>query len=507
MSHSYYLNNGNETTGPFPLADLQARLAAGTLPPGALLHNGQAWVPATDFLRSTAAAPVPTPTASAPVSAAPNPTVSPERALQEALLLEKEPPSVLTDARWESLLFLLSFPVLSPSLILMFIMAKRWGHIDIYLIIIDGLIFTGLAFLSGPWLGVMMLTSWISSVYLYWLRRDRQGHGIFLGYSYLVSFMLIFGGAFAIGGFVTMFPWNAYARWSAARENAIVTTVERVRDRALPRDRRILLQGATLDFENPILRQKIGGQWKFVSKDAPPELTYNQSGLRLLSSNFQVLHGRQVRLDSVPSSAFGGVRGRVEIQDGASKRWLDTKSLHFTLITGSEGRLWIASAAPLPSGNVSARGLARIIYNDPTIASTYAETRRGNLPLMGVAVFDGERPPAPPTPEAEEMWVSVKSEQRNFWVRFPAGTKPTGKEKAAGYYHGDAPDFSELRPAAAGRSSSRQGHVLYQQSTDAYLAEEGIVGQMKSSVAWKNGLWLGVGLLVLGGAVWRAREE
>ena len=270
--------------------------------------------------------------------------------------------------------------MLIPSLIIMFVMAKRWGHIDIYLIIIDGLIFTALGFVTGPWIGTTMLVAWISSVWLYWMRRDRQGQGIFLGYSYLVSLMLILGGAFAIGGFATMFPWNAYARWTAAREASISTTVERARDRALLRDRRLVLNGATLDFENTVHRQKFGGVWQFAAK-------------KKLAS------------------------------------------------------------------------------------------------------------------EAQEAWVPVKGDRGAFWVRFPEGVEPTGKESAAGYYVGNIEEFSGPGAATTGLSGSAHGRVLYQQATAAYVDEQLIFPQMRATVAWKNGLWFAAGLLILGGAVWRAREE
>lgn len=519
MSHSFYLHSDKETTGPFPLNDLETRRIAGELPPDAKIHDGQAWVPAAEFLaRGTNPATAPTPAATPPVETspaavstpAPSPTVDPDAMLRAALVLEKEPAPLLSGARWESLLFLLSFPVLIPSLIIMFVMAKRWGHIDIYLIIIDGLIFTMLGFLTGPWIGTMMLVSWISSVWLYWMRRDRQGHGIFLGYSYLISLLLVFGGAFAIGGFATMFPWNAYARWTAAREAPIVTTVERARERAIPRDRQIVLQGATLDFERAVTREKINGKWQFAAKQKPADVWFDQSGLGKLWSGYKAVVGREVELVNVRSTGFGGVRERVEIQEGETKRWLDTKSLHFTLVDGIAARVWVATSAPPGINSFSPRGIARAIFNDTSVAAAYAKDRRGNLPLMGIAIFDGETgppPPPPPVAEAREVWVPVKDARGAFWVRFPEGATPTGNEPAAGYYIGDAEESPGLGAVSAQLFSRDHARVLYQQKTAAYVDEQLIFDQMKATIAWKNGLWLAAGLLILGGAVWRAREE
>ena len=172
MSQHLYLNCSETTTGPFAVEELRARHTAGTLPPDALIHDGQAWLPAADFLnRLTAPAPmaIPAPAASPPQAS--GRASDPDAALQEALRLEPKPSPLVDAARWESWLFILSFPVLIPSLIFAFVGAKRWGHIDIYLILVDGLLLTGIGFLNSPLVGVAMLASWLSSVLLYSIRR------------------------------------------------------------------------------------------------------------------------------------------------------------------------------------------------------------------------------------------------------------------------------------------------------------------------------------------------
>ncbi len=511
MAKFVYLHSARKTTGPFSVDELESRRRAGELPPDAKIHDGQGWVPAADFLAREAvpSAIIPGPVAPGPVSGA-TPAADPETMLQTALVLEPEPASRLSAVPWESLLFILSFPILIPSLIVMYATAKRWGHIDIYLIILHGLVFTTVGFVAGPWIGAMMLVSWISSVWLYWMRRDRQREGIFLGYSNLVSLLLIVGGALAIGGFATTFPWSAHARWGAAREAPIATNSERVRDRAIPRDRQVILKGATLDLENAIHRRRFGGVWRFAARKKPADVWFDQSGLRTLWSTYQTVVGRDVELVGVTSSGFGSVRDRVEIQDGAAKLWLNTPSLHFSLVNGPEPRVWVVSSTPIGAKVFSTRGIARAIYNDPSVASAYSKLQRGNLPLMGIAIFEGETgppPPPPPTPEAEEIWVPVKGERGQFWVRFPPGVTPTGNEPAAGYYIGDAPEFPGLGEVGVQLFSRDQGRILYQQTTGAYLKEQGIFEQMKATVAWKNGLWLAAGVLILGAAAWRAREE
>ncbi|MSU49361.1 MAG: hypothetical protein EXS37_09795 [Opitutus sp.] len=116
MSKSVYLHSGQETTGPFPVNDLETRRVAGELPPDAKIHDGQAWVPAAEFLArgTTPASPAALPpvpgTAAEPGPAgvstpAVSPAVDPEAMLRAALVLEKEPAPLLSGVRWESLLF------------------------------------------------------------------------------------------------------------------------------------------------------------------------------------------------------------------------------------------------------------------------------------------------------------------------------------------------------------------------------------------------------------------
>jgi hypothetical protein len=153
-----------------------------------------------------------------------------------------------------------------------------------------------------------------------------------------------------------------------------------------------------------------------------------------------------------------------------------------------------------------------VIHNDPATATAYAKAGRGNLPMMGIAIFDGEAP-APPAPVAElpasdrEIWVPVKEPAGAFWVRFPAGVKPTGNETVAGFVVGAAQDFPGLTQVCNQLSRPDAGRVLYQQTKDGYLAEvkawEGIVGAFR----WKHAIWLAAGVALLGGAVWRARYE
>lgn len=500
--HRYFLHDGKETTGPFMREDLVARQAAGQLPADALIHDGTAWVAAAEFFNG-APGPAAAPTATTPVT--------PEQALQEALRQQPEPAPAVDVARWESSLFLCSFPVLIPSLLIMWVMAKRWGHIDIYLILIDGAILTGLGFLGGPWIGTLMLLSWISSVWLYWLRRDRRESGIFLGYSNLVAMLLVIGGALTIGGAIAVVPWGAIGRWNEIRAEPIPAKAERVRDRALPRGRRVELLDAGLDFDRAVKRRKEGGQWRFVSPARPVEKSGAPDFTTQLWVERKYYAGREIEFARAFPAGFSSVRNRVEVEEDGKKRWLEGQALHFALVAGSD-RVWVATAGPLPPDGATVRGVTRLIYNEAGIGAAYAKAGRGNLPLMGLTIFDGEPAPAAApaveVPAAEtETWVPAKEPAGSFWVRFPAGITPTGRERVAGFVAGGPENFPGLTALCVQMNRRGVDQVLYQQTADGYVAETKAREAILGGIAWKHAAWLGAGLLLLGGAAWRARYE
>lgn len=110
----------------------------------------------------------------------------------------------------EAFLFVLSMPVLLPGLAVTALMVKRWGRIPLSLILVEGVLFTGLSYLSfeavdGPLAGLvfpLMLLSVFSVATLYVLRswKGRTQDGILLGYSGLVTLLMAAGGGFLYAG-------------------------------------------------------------------------------------------------------------------------------------------------------------------------------------------------------------------------------------------------------------------------------------------------------------------
>lgn len=497
MSKKYYLKNAQEKTGPYSLDDLQRMEIAGLIDETVMVIDDNRWLNAREFLKQT------------------NPefaTDDPDKILKAALLQGAKPDAVVTKARWESLLFIISFPVLIPSLIIMFIMAKRWGHVDIYLILIDGLIFTGLACLSSYTLGGVIFICWVASIILYWLRRDRKEYGIFLGYSNLVALLLIFGGSLAIGGFIATAPLQQIKRWNTIRKDAGQVTLKKALDHALPLERTIRFSDAHLDWSKMTYRQKFDGKWQFKPKSDLPEplSSYTTGDLKKLWAQRDLMDGKEVQLTDVKLAAFANQRHRVEIVDGKGKKTIETPSLYFWLLDESDMRVWLVTKEPLKSGIVSAHGTARIIYNDAATGQALTAALKQNMPYMGIAIFDGEKsppPPPPPKPEAEEVWVPVAESKDAFWVRFPEGKIPDRSEAAQGIFTGSMDDLNAVDAPSDPYASQSGRRVFYQQTPANYITEQKIVEQMQSSIAWKHAPWLAAGIALLLTAIWRARYE
>mgnify|MGYP001581287290 CR=1 FL=1 len=110
--------------------------------------------------------------------------------------------------QWQHLFLILSLPVVVPSLMINYAMAKRWGSVDFLLINIDAIVLTALASRSPIFL-TMMVIAWASSVMLWGIRRNQLAGGIFLGYSNEVAMCLIFGGFFLFGSLIALVYFSA----------------------------------------------------------------------------------------------------------------------------------------------------------------------------------------------------------------------------------------------------------------------------------------------------------
>lgn len=134
----------------------------------------------------------------------------------------------------------LALPVIAPSLISTWLMAKRWGRVPYVWILIDGFILVFLS-LRAPWLSGFFGLSLLSAMALSIVRHQRLESGIFLGYSNAVAMLIIVGGFISIVGIFLSAPW----RWGAETPEPVAVTADRIDD--VRPGQRVRLAGAVLD--------------------------------------------------------------------------------------------------------------------------------------------------------------------------------------------------------------------------------------------------------------------
>ncbi len=110
----------------------------------------------------------------------------------------------------ESVLFALAMPVLLPGFLLTALMVRRWGNVPLSLILWEGVLITGMSYLSfemgeSPLAGLvfpLLLASCLACAALYTLRgwKGRLEGGVLLGYSALVTALMVAGGVFLYAG-------------------------------------------------------------------------------------------------------------------------------------------------------------------------------------------------------------------------------------------------------------------------------------------------------------------
>lgn len=96
-------------------------------------------------------------------------------------------------------LFALSLLTVVPALLVMRLMAKRWGRVDFVLIAVDVFILVLASY--GSWAFWPVLVSGLAAVALFLLRHRHQDHGIALGYSGLVITPAMASGALLLFSF------------------------------------------------------------------------------------------------------------------------------------------------------------------------------------------------------------------------------------------------------------------------------------------------------------------
>lgn len=163
----------------------------------------------------------------------------------------KVDPSSLGGRPWPSwlraIIFLLSFPVVVPSLMTHWLMAKRWGRIPLPSILFDGLLLLLFClFYPVLWTFVLLSMAATAVLFLRSVARGRADSGIFLGYSNMVAMPLILGGLLAIVGVIGATPAGTFRKASLSEVDATSYNVSDMLDEGVPVPKKVRIRDAEL---------------------------------------------------------------------------------------------------------------------------------------------------------------------------------------------------------------------------------------------------------------------
>jgi hypothetical protein len=353
--------------------------------------------------------------ASCPACKAPNPTPVADLALQarlaeaplEAHAMELRASRTLRVVTL--VLFAFSLLTVVPALLVMRLMAKRWGRVDFVLIAVDIVILTLASY--GTRMFWPVAISAVSSVAVYVLRYRHLERGIALGYSDAVITPAMISGALLLG---------------TALYLGLSGSVSAHLDRVLPR---------SLDAE-ALHRLPEGA----VASVVPGEIRWDEalrcgtrctaveprplSASEISSRREELLGSRVVLAESAPLSPTfvrEGLGYRLD-GDGSDADHRDRRRLVHGVATRTVGRdaVWVAA----PSGTATRDGLLVYAVSDAAFARRWS-AERGSQPLqvLALTVLVGAETDAA---RATERWAPLDAEGR-VWVAVPEGasTLPT----------------------------------------------------------------------------------
>lgn len=253
--------------------------------------------------------------------------------IREGLLRTRAPVRAL-----EGAMMALAVPVILPGFLLTLLFAKRWGRVPLSLVIVEGVLMTGLSYLSfergdhplGGLVFPLLLASCGAVAVLSVMRavKGRSGESGLLGYSALVTFLMIGGGGLLYGSAGAILH-----RLRAPRFVKMVSDVPRplsVADALAHKDLLVHadLAGARLDTANAAWRTSGAGADAFFDANAETEDVLRLEASELFARKKELL-GRRVSLNA-PTPSGSGKRIPEDWRDfirsaaprGASRYWV-----------------------------------------------------------------------------------------------------------------------------------------------------------------------------------------
>lgn len=207
--------------------------------------------------------------ADAPFRGGGAPLASPAPSFQAAggaPLLDARIGAVAPMPRWlHGLLLALSLPVLGPSLLLLWLMAKRWGRVPLGMILFDGVLFLGASARTPFWFAANVAAC--AALLALYLRRSYEGRasgGVVLGYSGAVAAAMIAGSVLSIAGLLMGAPGIVASRLEDQKPRDATTTD--ILDERLATPKRVRIRDAALEAGPGANRIRSAEMWRPVAR-------------------------------------------------------------------------------------------------------------------------------------------------------------------------------------------------------------------------------------------------
>lgn len=417
---------------------------------------------------------------------------------------------------FEVILLLLSLPVLVPSLILNFLMAKRWGRVDFYLLAIDGFIILLFALRSTA-ATIIVLTAIAASAVLFILRYRKLPYGIFLGYSNTVALLLMGGGLIFVIGFWQFVPWTPLNELTSALGSEKSVTARDLVQRRMEYNSFVSLRNETLEWDKKLFRIIDENGYRFSPFKTEGGIVITKP-MDLWERRTELV-GRMVTLQgaSLSPQALEGTELEYSMAENGTKEKDFSKRLFYT-VPEAQGRVWIVSkpdelqVSASPSGD-SYQGVLVITYSNASMGRWYQSRFTAYLPYMGVTLLpERSAPVESKKPLRLETWVPVKGTDRTLWLVYMGDATATPPSSMKGVYKANMGAVNGLKEAVSDLAYF-QGPlqqplvIMAAPSKYQYIKENDIAGTFLRGIRWNALAMLIPGILVISVALYLSSKE
>lgn len=282
----------------------------------------------------------------------------------------------------EALLFVLAVPVLLPGFAITALMVRRWGRVPLSLVVVEGVLLTGLSYLGfesgdGPLAGLvfpLLLLSCFACAGLFVLRswKGKLQGGMLLGYSGLVTLLMMVGGGFLYAGAGLVVHRARAANFLPVVSDVPLTLSPADALRRPERLVHLILQDARLDVEKAARRVVGGGIDVYCAAGAEGEEPRPAEAIDLFQQASTLL-GTRVQLSGALTPGQG--------------KWIadEWREQIRSAGAGGQGRYWCRAAGT--GSDVVFQSTIRVPADDPR---TMLELLQPEDPVGFLAEIPGE---------------------------------------------------------------------------------------------------------------------